>query len=219
LTVTGRNSKLVSMTDQSVKRQTRVEAQTELSSKREQILNAAVTVFSTRGYRAALVEEIAQAAGVAKGTVYLYFKSKEEMYIEAFRENIEELHQETRQRMEDVHSTWDKIKAWITVRAEFSEKRKEFLRIYLSEFIGTFMATRPLLEAMMQRDADLLRAIFREGIEKREIRDIPVEQFVAMLQYTVGGVTMTNVSDIRFAEAPLDPEMIVAFLRQGLARA
>jgi AcrR family transcriptional regulator len=53
-----------------------------------QILNAAVTVFTDRGIAAAKLEEIAALAGVSKGTIYLYFPSKEELFREAVRQKV-----------------------------------------------------------------------------------------------------------------------------------
>jgi len=207
------------MTDQSVIPVQTTIRPAEAPSKREQILNAAVTVFSTRGYRATLVDEIAQEAGVAKGTLYLYFSSKEEMYLEAFRENVEKLHKLTLERMEGAHSTWDKIKAFIAVRLEFGETNKNFLRIYLSEFVGTLMGRgewSEQLRAMLRRESDFLRNLFREGIKAGEVRDVPVDQLVSMLHYTVGGIMTSRVTEIRLTEAHLDPDMIVELLRKGL---
>jgi TetR/AcrR family fatty acid metabolism transcriptional regulator len=54
--------------------------------KRERILAAAVKVFARKGYFAARVQEIAKKAGVADGTIYLYFRSKEDILVELFDE-------------------------------------------------------------------------------------------------------------------------------------
>lgn len=210
------------MTDQSVTNTMETGAQIEQVSRRNQILNAAVTVFSTRGYRATLVDEIAQEAGVAKGTLYLYFKSKEEMYLEAFRENVERLHELTRQRIEEAQCTWDKIRAFVSVRLEFGETHKDFLRIYLSEFLGTLMGRgewSERLKAMLQRETDLLRDVFAKGIKAGEVRDVPVDQLVSILHYTVGGIMTSRVTEIRLTEAQWDPDLIVDLLRQGLGAA
>ncbi len=51
-----------------------------LQDRREEIINAAVEVFGKKGFAGASVSEIARAAGIAKGTVYLYFQSKEEIF-------------------------------------------------------------------------------------------------------------------------------------------
>jgi TetR/AcrR family transcriptional regulator, fatty acid metabolism regulator protein len=57
------------------------------TSKRERILRAAVDVFAQNGYFNAKVSEIAKAAGVADGTIYLYFDGKEDLLITIFREH------------------------------------------------------------------------------------------------------------------------------------
>ena len=57
------------------------------TSKRERILRAAVDVFARNGYFNAKVSEIAKAAGVADGTIYLYFDGKEDLLITIFREH------------------------------------------------------------------------------------------------------------------------------------
>ena len=57
------------------------------TSKRERILRAAVDVFAKNGYFNAKVSEIAKAAGVADGTIYLYFDGKEDLLITIFREH------------------------------------------------------------------------------------------------------------------------------------
>src|SRR5437870_6812810 len=56
-------------------------------SKRERILRAATDVFAQSGYFNAKVSEIAKAAGVADGTIYLYFDGKEDLLITIFREH------------------------------------------------------------------------------------------------------------------------------------
>lgn len=57
-------------------------------NKRERILRAAIDVFAQSGYFNAKVSEIARAAGVADGTIYLYFDGKEDLLISVFREHM-----------------------------------------------------------------------------------------------------------------------------------
>jgi TetR/AcrR family fatty acid metabolism transcriptional regulator len=59
--------------------------------KRDRILRAAVKVFAKSGFHAARVSEVAKAAGVADGTIYLYFKSKDELLISLFEDRVERL--------------------------------------------------------------------------------------------------------------------------------
>jgi TetR/AcrR family transcriptional regulator, fatty acid metabolism regulator protein len=59
--------------------------------KRERILDAAVRVFAKKGFHATRVSEVAKAAGVADGTIYLYFKSKDELLVSLFEDRVEHL--------------------------------------------------------------------------------------------------------------------------------
>lgn len=59
--------------------------------KRERILLAAVKVFAKNGFYATRVSEVAKAAGVADGTIYLYFRSKDEILLSLFEDRVEKL--------------------------------------------------------------------------------------------------------------------------------
>jgi len=59
--------------------------------KRERILDAAVRVFARKGFHSTRVSEVAKAAGVADGTIYLYFKSKDELLVSLFEDRVERL--------------------------------------------------------------------------------------------------------------------------------
>src|SRR5580692_10452686 len=59
--------------------------------KRERILGAAVHVFADKGFYATRVSEVAKAAGVADGTIYLYFRSKDEILVSLFEDRVERL--------------------------------------------------------------------------------------------------------------------------------
>src|SRR6266567_9554051 len=58
-------------------------------TKRERILRAAIDMFAQNGYFNAKVSDIARAAGVADGTIYLYFDGKEDLLIRIFRDHIQ----------------------------------------------------------------------------------------------------------------------------------
>lgn len=62
-----------------------------VGDKRDRILKAAVKVFARTGFHATRVSEVAKAAGVADGTIYLYFKSKEELLVSLFEDRVEKL--------------------------------------------------------------------------------------------------------------------------------
>lgn len=80
------------------------------ADKRARILKAAVKVFAKKGFHETKVAEIARSAGVADGTIYLYFKNKEDLLISVFEENIEQLNTELRQDLGGLPDSPSKIR-------------------------------------------------------------------------------------------------------------
>jgi TetR/AcrR family fatty acid metabolism transcriptional regulator len=85
--------------------------------KRDAILRAAIDVFAERGYFNAQVADIARAAGVAAGTVYLYFRSKDDLLISIFEKTMKERLAEGRAAVADV--------------ADPAERLRQFARLHL----------------------------------------------------------------------------------------
>lgn len=80
------------------------------ASKRERILRASVDVFAEHGYFNAKVSQIAKAAGVADGTIYLYFDGKEDLLITVFREHTRSYLQSLEQRLANVNHPEERLR-------------------------------------------------------------------------------------------------------------
>jgi AcrR family transcriptional regulator len=158
-----------------LKRSLRKEA-TEL--RRDSIMRAARCVFARQGYSETVVEDIADQAGMAKGTLYLYFRSKEDIYLAALLEDARKLNAATRQRMQQVHSWQNQLRAYVTVRMEHLETNQDFLRIYLAEFRGMMMRNARIhceLYQVMRESEGLLAQVFATAIARDEIRNVDAE--------------------------------------------
>jgi TetR/AcrR family transcriptional regulator, fatty acid metabolism regulator protein len=80
------------------------------SGKRDTILAAAVEVFARRGYFGAQVADIARAAGVAAGTVYLYFRSKDDLLVSIFEKTMREAREEGRAALQGVADPVERLR-------------------------------------------------------------------------------------------------------------
>jgi TetR/AcrR family fatty acid metabolism transcriptional regulator len=90
------------------------EASTRKLEKRARIVNAAVDIFAEKGFRTARVSDIARLAGVADGTIYLYFKSKEEILISIFEEKMDLLLTGLRLSLSEATDAPEKISRFAT---------------------------------------------------------------------------------------------------------
>src|SRR5437667_12791268 len=88
----------------------RVSSRNSVADKRAAILRAATRVFARNGYFNSKVADIARAADVADGTVYLYFKSKEEILHSIFDQNMAEAIAAGRQLIEKVKDPHEKLR-------------------------------------------------------------------------------------------------------------
>jgi TetR/AcrR family transcriptional regulator, fatty acid metabolism regulator protein len=88
------------------------------TSKRERILRAAVEVFARSGYFNAKVTDIAKGAGVADGTIYLYFDGKEDLLVTIFREYTRNYLHELEKRLAGVNGAEERIRIAITHHLE-----------------------------------------------------------------------------------------------------
>src|SRR5438270_7483770 len=94
----------------SVEMMTRKPQRNGAAGKREAILRAAIRVFAHNGYFNSKVADIAGAAGVADGTVYLYFKSKEEILHSIFDRSMEEAIAAGRKQLEQITDPREKLR-------------------------------------------------------------------------------------------------------------
>jgi TetR/AcrR family fatty acid metabolism transcriptional regulator len=85
----------------------------KVTSKRQRILRAAVEVFAENGYFNAKVSEIAKSAGVADGTIYLYFDGKEDILITIFREHTRNFLESLQKQMASVSRPEDRIRTTV----------------------------------------------------------------------------------------------------------
>jgi TetR/AcrR family fatty acid metabolism transcriptional regulator len=82
----------------------------EPGAKREAILRAAIEVFARRGYFGAQVADIARAAGVAAGTVYLYFRSKDDLLVSIFDKTMKEAREEARAALQSIADPVERLR-------------------------------------------------------------------------------------------------------------
>ena len=97
--------------------------------KRERILRAAVKVFAKSGFYAARVSEVAKAAGVADGTIYLYFKSKDELLVSLFEDRVEKLLSYLQSELPKLGSAPEKMRRIIELQLGLLEGERDLAEV------------------------------------------------------------------------------------------
>src|SRR5436190_18133424 len=97
------------------------------------ILEAARKVFANKGFHDATVDDVANAAGLAKGTVYLYYRSKQDVYLAALRFGISQMYAALVEEVKKAATTDAKLKSLIAAKLAYFDENRDFFKIYNSE--------------------------------------------------------------------------------------
>ena len=169
----------------------------EKLERRESILIAARDLFYEKGYQTTTVEEIAEAAEVSKGTVYLYFGSKDELYVTVVLESFDIVEDLLEEIMSSDRDVVDKGTSMFLGFVEHCMKNREYFRVtqyFLSE--STRKNLPPdMIETVSGHTAKLLgyvAQLVQEGIDSGIIRD-EVDPYVFAL---IAWRTATGILDL-----------------------
>jgi AcrR family transcriptional regulator len=177
--------------------------------RRSEILAAATKVFGSKGFDATRMEEIAKAARLAKGTLYLYFRSKDDIYQATVQQALATLAALTEEHVRREPHFADKVAAFIRVRIAFWTEQQSLYRVILSLSRDTVHRKRSI---GWQRETVLyLESIFAEGHAAGEI---PQQDFFAAAWATMDVVR--GVNERRIYSEGRSVEEDTAFLTQFL---
>jgi AcrR family transcriptional regulator len=180
-----------------------------------EILAAARKVFATKGFRDATVDDIAAEAGIAKGTVYLYYPSKKEMYLAALKQGLEELRQRTGAAMRAAAGAHGKLRAFVRTRMEYAEANRDFFRIYHSEF-GNLTNDSEFQQLYLQQ-AKSLETVLHTAARKGEIRRIRADFSAFLIYDMVKSVMIQRLLGRSTARLDDDIETVTELIWKGLA--
>lgn len=188
--------------------------------RRSELLTAARTVFARKGFHDASIEEIAELAEVAKGTVYLYYKSKNDLYLEAVRFGVESLIRELIARAGDSGSCLETIRVLTETKITFFEKNRDFFRIYYSELgkLPGHPAAISFVRDLYAQQAKVFEGVLRTGIKRREVRGIDAEKMSFAIADLTRGIATLRLLGMSKTSVAEDVEFIVNVIWKGIER-
>jgi AcrR family transcriptional regulator len=179
------------------------------AQRREAILAAALDEFSARGFAAARLDDVAKRAGVAKGTIYLYFRDKESLFQELVRSMLSPIvGQVEAAPMIDlpVRMVIEMI-AEVFVREVFGTRRKDVIRLILTEGQRFPKLAEIYYHEVIARAVPAVRALMARAVARGELRSDALARFPQLLVAPAMIALMWNGLFGRFA--PIDVREIL----------
>ena len=132
-------------------------------NKRKRIMQAAIEVFSQKGFFNSKVSEIARIAGVADGTIYIYFKNKDDLLISLFEDRADELVVDTRQKIGQYTNPLDQLKVFIDNHMGLLENEGGLIEVLQVELRQSSKFLKDYKPVKFFEYLDILSNILEEG--------------------------------------------------------
>jgi AcrR family transcriptional regulator len=184
--------------------------------RRTEIVDAARSVFARKGFARGIMDEIANQARIAKGTIYLYFRSKDEIYRAVLDHDMESLNKVTLERIDAAKGLKDKIRAFTLARMENAEVRKEFFRIMDTE-AGSISFTRKQYRDWIREPVLRLAYAIEDASRRNEIRRVPPEKVAWMIADLTRGAIQRRLLEQDDIPPGEDAEFLSSFIWAALA--
>lgn len=139
-------------------------------NKYDLILDAAVKVFADTGYYGSQVSRIAREAGVADGTIYLYFKNKEDILISLFRERLGELVGKFRESVEASSDAGEALRKICEIHYTELERNPELAYVTQIELRQSSLELRKAIGQAVKPYIVLIESVLVQGIEEGTFR-------------------------------------------------
>ena len=144
-------------------------ARGDRAERRALILSAAVEVFAERGFHHARVSDVAQRAGVAAGTIYLYFKSKDDLLISLFEERMEQIVATFRAEVSALPTARERLRRFVTLHLELTAQHPALAEVLTVELRQSAKFMREYRAPQFGEFLNLLGEIISFGQSRGEI--------------------------------------------------
>jgi len=188
---------------------------------RQEILSAALSLFSEKGYHSVSMHEIAKKAEFAIGTLYNFFQNKEDLYKALVLEQSDRFEQALTRGMEEPDEEVEKLRNYVHVKTEWLRNNLPFVRLFLAERRGTsFNVKANLDEDLRERHyaiMEKLATIFDKGIKRKRFKKIADPFYLAVaLDSALDAFLLLWIDAPERYAYPEDPDAILDIFFKGL---
>ncbi len=163
-----------------------------------QILQAAEKLFAKKGFYPTTIDEIAKEAKSAKGTIYLYFNNKEDLFFSVIETKLDLLLNKIQEAVKKPGSASQRIKAAISIHLKFLEENKNFFKVMQSFPEGLKKKLERKLKGRVvekqSRYIEILDRLIQEAIDRKEIKALDSKKLAVILMGIVHSLTVYWIS-------------------------
>lgn len=160
--------------------------------KYKQIIEGAIEVIAENGFHASQVSKIAKKANVADGTIYLYFKNKEDILISVFRDKMGYFVEETMQAIEKKTTASEKLATFVYMHYKLLSESPYLAIVTQLELRQSKPELRHEINSVLKAYLDIIDLIVQQGIEEETIRADINPQLIRQMVFGTIDETVTT---------------------------
>ena len=142
------------------------------NDKYQRILEASVKVFADHGFHQSTVSQIAKKAGVADGTIYLYFKNKEDILVQIFNYKTKQIFERFREVVDSADNPIEKLRNLIRRHLQEFQQDRNLAVVYLAETRQINRVMEDQIKIMSKMYFDLVAEILEQGQQNGNFRTV-----------------------------------------------
>jgi AcrR family transcriptional regulator len=187
----------------------------------QSIQDAAMRVIARKGMAAATMQEIAEEAGVAKGTIYLYFRDRDELVEKTFETAITQLIAKVESALDSGTTVEDKIRAAMTAKFSFFRENKEFFRLYISLRLPEGNAQQQrrhkrTCEPQYLSSVGRFAKILSDAMDRNEIRRVDPHRLALFIVEGSNAIVVERVMEETSPSEESDVEFLTQVIMGGI---
>lgn len=188
----------------------------------QEVQAAALRVISRKGMNGATMQDIADEAGVAKGTLYLYFRDREDLLERAADYAFSKLDEKLAATLPQISDFAGKLHALIRSEIDFFDEHREFFRIYIAlkyppDAVHQTARRRRMCHPRYSRHLERLEATITEAMERGEVRKCDPARLALFVSESAVALLLRRLTEDRPPDATADVAWMADFLLHGLA--
>lgn len=174
---------------------------TRKQKKREKILEVAAELFSRKNYHEVMMDEVARLTSIAKGTVYNYFESKEELYFTIMSQKLNKLNTSLKEKISDETSCIESLHSFVIHLYMFMMKYPSFFLMYQKEYLNAENDFCEQLKSQNEELKSILKGVLRKGIRNSQFRNIDEDFSVKLILGSIFGAVQRGIANDYYGQA------------------
>ena len=189
---------------------------------RREMLSAALDLFSTKGYHNVSIRDIAQKSEFAIGTLYNFFKNKEDLYKSLVFEQADIFHETLMEAIEEGDDEVGRLQAYIRAKGQVFRTNSSMIRLYFAETRGASFNIMAGFDSEIREQYNVflqkLAMVFESGIKKKIFEKIADPYYLAVsIESITNGFLFLWLEAPERHPYPEDPDLILNIILKGLS--